>query len=294
MAVNTACPSCNNEENETFKKGAMHAPESDVLRCRRCRLVFLWPRPSKDQLSDYYAGDYREVYDSDKSVALRFREDTEEANERVSRLQDLIAPGGQVLEIGSGSGAFLASVKPHAGAVLGVELDLKSRAWIRDGLGISVVQTLDEVPRGEDGLDLIAMFHVLEHLPDPKGFLVSLADRLAPGGKIVIEVPNVDDVLVSTYAVQNFMDSYFTAAHLYYYAPSTLSDVIQESGLKADVQCVQRYDLSNHLRWLETGDPGGQGYYSGFLSSATTETYAEDLIRSGKADTLWAVCEKTG
>jgi SAM-dependent methyltransferase len=272
----------------------MHAPGSEVSRCRRCQLVFLRPMPSGDDLSDYYAGEYRELYDTEESVERRFNDDLAEANRRVSRLKPSIAPGARVLEIGSGSGAFLSAVKPYAGSVQGIELDARSRDWIRDTLGLPIARTLDDFPSSDGGFDVIAMFHVLEHLPDPSEFLAALADRLAPEGKIAIEVPNVDDVLVSTYAVPGFIDTYFTAAHLFYFAPSTLTAVIGKSGLRAEVQCVQRYDLSNHLRWLGTGKPGGQGYYGKILSPSTTEAYARDLIRSGKADTLWAVCEKTG
>ncbi|MEK7383781.1 MAG: hypothetical protein AAB262_10930 [Elusimicrobiota bacterium] len=63
------------------------------------------------------------------------------------------------------------------------------------------------------------------------------------------------------------------------------------AGAKAEVTGIQRYDLSNHLRWLETGKPGGMGFYKDVFTPAVDLAYRESLVRAGRADTLWAVIE---
>ena len=108
-------------------------------------------------------------------------------------------------------------------------------------------------------------------------------------GKLVVEVPNVDDALVSVYRVPAYVRFYYQKAHLYYFSRETLANTFALAGLEGSIEGVQRYDLSNHLRWMLTGEPGGQGYYDELLSPAVREAYADALIQSGHSDTLWGV-----
>jgi hypothetical protein len=66
----------------------------------------------------------------------------------------------------------------------------------------------------------------------------------------------------------------------------------QKAGFTAVIQGVQRYDLSDHLRWMLTGQPGGQRYYHQILAPSIQAAYADLLIRAGRADTLWAVAHR--
>ena len=49
----------------------------------------------------------------------------------------------------------------------------------------------------------------------------------------------------------------------------------------------QRYDLSNHLVWMQKGIPGGQDYYNNIFSQSTLELYRNDLIKSWNCDTFF-------
>jgi 2-polyprenyl-3-methyl-5-hydroxy-6-metoxy-1,4-benzoquinol methylase len=272
--------------------GMRHAKHQEVRRCERCGFVYQWPLPTEAELEQYYLSDYREDY-QEPPVQERFAADMTDAQARVARLAPLLRPGATVLEIGSGSGAFLETVRPLVGEALGVEPEAAAREWLARRDAPPVVGTLEEVERTGRQFDLVVLFHVLEHVREPTRFLAQLAERLAPGGRLVVEVPNVDDALVRLYEIPAYRRFYYQKAHLWYFSASTLAEVLSQAGLTAEVAGVQRYDLSNHLRWAISGASGGSGFYSSVLTPDVDAAYADALTRAGHADTLWATALTT-
>jgi SAM-dependent methyltransferase len=237
-------------------------------------------------LSAYYTHAYRSEYEVSSTPEDGYREQLPEARTRVERLRSLLRNDLSVLELGCSSGAFLDSVRPFAGAVVGVEPGQADREWAQARLHLEVYPDLKSL--GERRFDRIVLFHVLEHVLDPIGYLADLLGRLTPEGCVVLEVPNVDDALVGLYAVPSYLPFYWQKAHLYYFSASTLARVARQAGGCAEIVCVQRYDLSNHLRWMLAGMPGGQGYYRDVIDASANTAYREALVRAGCADTLWA------
>ncbi len=285
-AASTQCALCGSMEVSLVQTGVRYLPEASVRACSGCGLVFLWPRPGEQELAAYYQGAYREEYDGKVSPNTTHQKVQSDVLERARRLAPLSTPAARVLEIGSGSGALLEAVRPHAASVVGVEPGTAHREWANQTLGIETVERLQDL--GQRRFTLIGLFHVLEHVPDPVGFLKQIVPYLAPGGTLAIEVPNVTDALLAVYDVPAFPAFYFQRAHLSYFSAATLSRTVEAAGGRAAVTSFQRYDLSNHLRWLQTGQPGGQGYYRQMLGEETETAYAQALIRAGHADTLWA------
>lgn len=282
------CILCDSTDHTPVNAVVRHAEKTEAVTCNACGLTYLWPRPDAQALDRFYAEEYRALYDT-TTVAERHQEDLAEAQLRIERLGPLLPESGRLLKIGSGSCAFLRSAAGRVAEAVGIEPDQKTRDWIADVSGLAVYPEFSALPDDAGRFDLIVLFHVLEHLPDPVAFLKAVAKRLNPGAKLVIEVPNVDDALLSLYDIQAFRDFYFSIAHLTYFSPSTLARCIAMAGLEGAVTGVQRYDLSNHLTWALTGKPGGARAFAPPISAQTDRHYAEDLIRSGKADTLWGV-----
>jgi SAM-dependent methyltransferase len=101
---------------------------------------------------------------------------------------------GAVLEIGCGQGAFLEEARKVGFAVCGVDINAHAIATAQaKGLDVicgGVPELLTSRP--ERQFDAIALFHVLEHVPDPKVFLEDLSRLLVPGGWLFVSVPNPD------------------------------------------------------------------------------------------------------
>ncbi|MFO0008530.1 MAG: class I SAM-dependent methyltransferase, partial [Betaproteobacteria bacterium] len=84
-----------------------------------------------------------------------------------------------------------------------------------------------DAARFEPGeFDLITLFHVLEHLPDPGAGLARLAGWLKPGGHLYVEVPNAVTRVASP-------SNLYHRAHLYYFAPEPLAALAARAGLRA-------------------------------------------------------------
>lgn len=210
-----------------------------------------------------------------------------EARQRVGRLKDMLKPSMSVLDVGANAGAFLKEVEPYVSSVIGIEPGDSHRAWASRELGLTFVKDITEL--GDRKFDVIALFHTLEHVWNPVDFLRVLGRYLVPGGIIVIEVPNVNDALVALYKIPAYVTFYYQKAHLYYFSHATLAKTIAAAGGRAEITGLQRYDLSNHLRWAIDGQPGGQGYYNAVLVDQVQTAYAEALVQAGFSDTLWAV-----
>lgn len=282
------CVLCHCVKSALVQTGVRLAPMVKVYRCGRCGLAYLHPRPTPAQLRKYYTAQYRHD-DGEPPVAQRFRRDMDEARTRVRRLLPLLSPKSRVLEMGSGSGAFLDAVRPYVADATGVEPDAAARSWIAAQTGARVEAELATLARAGATYDMVVSFHVLEHVADPVGFLASLRRRLRPAGRLVTEVPNVDDALVGLYQVPAYRPFYYQKSHLYYFSADTLRRALKAAGLTAEIVGVQRYDLSNHLHWMLQGQPGGQGRYSEMLTAGVNAVYADALIRAGRSDTLWAI-----
>jgi 2-polyprenyl-3-methyl-5-hydroxy-6-metoxy-1,4-benzoquinol methylase len=100
--------------------------------------------------------------------------------------------GGSVLDVGCGSGAFLARMRTLGWQVAGVEPDPAAAATAKRVHGIQVETALGNFAGRH--FDAITMHHVIEHLPDAQGEVAAVADRLAPGGRLVIVTPNIHSI----------------------------------------------------------------------------------------------------
>jgi 2-polyprenyl-3-methyl-5-hydroxy-6-metoxy-1,4-benzoquinol methylase len=288
MVRSVTCPLCQiNSLPQIVHSKLRHGHKGKILRCNECEFVFLYPRLTDEEQKHYYQTVYRDEYD-DFPVSERFLTDQSEASRRMERLLPALASASSLLEIGSGSGAFLSLANSQLKRVVGIELDKKSQVYMKQK-GLEVYEDLKSVENQK--FDIIVMFHVLEHILQPAEFLDQIKEKLSSNGKIVIEVPNIDDALCSLYDIEEFKDFYFCIAHVSYFSNNTLAKCLKQAGMSSQISYVQRYDLTNHLNWILNRAPGGLPQKQNIFSPLTQETYSEDLSAKGYSDTLWAIAK---
>lgn len=161
----------------------------EILKCPVCGSGSTWPPPERDAESD---GIWVERY----GAARLDRRDTwlNEARIRLAWIDQFIDDDGVLLEIGSGTGEFVKAAADLGYCVYGIEPSRWAAEKARD-LGATVEtgfladwQATNENIRPT----LVAMWHTLEHVPEPADLLAKVADVLALDGLLVLEVPNFD------------------------------------------------------------------------------------------------------
>ncbi|UCF60791.1 MAG: class I SAM-dependent methyltransferase, partial [Anaerolineaceae bacterium] len=157
--------------------------------------VFQSPRMSDGELKDFYQAEYRQLVQDDVGPTEKDRR-VQAGRARnllkfVRKYLDLVRSH---LDIGSSAGTLLEVIrKKYNCASVGVEPGEAYRTFSQER-GLEVVRDLDEIDAKHlASFDLVSMAHVLEHLPDPVGFLRNLREGwMVPGGYLLIEVPNIN------------------------------------------------------------------------------------------------------
>ena len=104
-------------------------------------------------------------------------------------LKKHLKPNGRLLDIGCGTGSFLAFMKKKGCKVSGIESNAKARNICLEN-NIEVQATETELP--PESFDTISLWHVLEHLPNPENSINTYRDLLKPTGLLVVAVPNFE------------------------------------------------------------------------------------------------------
>lgn len=139
------CLLCGSNRANRIAVGVRYDPSAEVWRCSDCGLAWLWPRPTLSDLDSYYAHQYRVDY-GNVELEDRFEEDASEASLRAQRLAQMLSPQTALLEVGSGSGAFLSAIRSAVNRVVGIEPDTAARSWMRQKLDLEVVESVDVLP----------------------------------------------------------------------------------------------------------------------------------------------------
>jgi len=252
-------------------------------RCQQCGLVFLHPQMDPEEERRFYEKEYRSGY-VDEPPEKTFSYSLSESQERVDRFRTLFSPEHDLLEIGCAAGSFLSLVRPYVRSVRGIEVTPTYATFAKEQ-GIPVAGSLEALP--DRAFDLVFSFHVLEHLHDPIRHLTLLRSKLRRGGQVIIEVPNVDDILVSVYRIPEHLDFYWEIAHQFYFSKATLAMVLEKAGYHHEIFPLQRYDLSNHIYWMLYRKPGGKGHFRHLFSRELDQEYEKILKERFITDTLY-------
>lgn len=147
----------------------------------------------------------------------------------VQSLGELHPGRGKLLDIGPGSGRLLEAAAARGWDAMGIEANAEFAAACR-ALGLDVVEGFfPEALADEERFDAIALLDVVEHLHDPVALLGACAARLAPGGVIAVQVPNVDSLLVQ---LEGPRHTTFCHGHWNHFNLATLQRLGRAAGLE--------------------------------------------------------------
>ena len=228
------CPVCGHSGLYSFA-----AKNYEFSKCLRkdCSHVYVDPMPTDTDLNFYYAKNTSGLENSDSwtmvedykinpQIVHKFYENN---RIRFLRNQSYLSFQSSVLDVGCSTGMFLRVLKDQGYQnIVGVDVSLEQVAHCRDVNGIQAFQNLAEVPAGEK-FDLVTLYAVLEHVPNPMEVLEQSVNRLKPGGHLVVDVPNYR----SLYRVVSRKKWLWLIppVHLQYFSPRSLQKLAKNAGL---------------------------------------------------------------
>ncbi len=192
-----------------------------------------------------------------------------------------------ILDFGCEFGGFLKFVK-NAKKKFGVELNKNCISYLKkNSKNIVVTNNIKNI---NEKFDVITLFHVLEHLPNQVETLIELKNKLKKTGKIILEVPSANDILLSIKELNSFKNFTFWHEHLILHTIQSLKKILSKAGFKRiEIIEYQRYDLSNHLGWFLKNKPGGHNYFKNLIDKKSKLNYENYLVKNHKTDTLIAI-----
>ena len=252
------CYLCGSSRLIVARTKLRHDIRRNVLKCEDCGIVYL--EPKKEALADFYAEDYRKLYTPVIGEVLNSREIFEMylpyQHSRIDEIKDRLTPDMKVLDVGCSAGHFLYVLKDYVQECIGIEFNKENAEFVNRELGIKTyTEPIEETGLSPDYFDLITAFQVLEHIDDPIQLLTTLRQYLKPDGYLYLEVPNINDALISVYNTEPYGDFWYREPHIFYYSPKTLLMLLERSGFEGDISTIQRYNFINQLNWILTGKP---------------------------------------
>ena len=232
-----ACPISGSKDAYEICSKDRHGKALRNIISANSGLIYVDPVPFENT-EEFYKTDYRKSYKGVHSPKPKhvYRA-AKVAMRRFSRLSSYLSKGAKCLDAGSSSGEFVYFLKNKGFDAQGVEANIPYAEYSQAELGIAVSISPFSEYQTEQKFDLITMFHVLEHLENPVRDLSYLGGFLKPGGKLVIEVPNI------LYPNMAFSHKWHPG-HLFSFSDKTLSLLLAKAGFKT-ISCSPIGDGGN-------------------------------------------------
>jgi SAM-dependent methyltransferase len=213
------------------------SPDSFLaVRCRRCGLVYLNPRPDNCELDRIYPIDYHAFNFSEGQFGFVYKVRRRLEAKRLLSCCRALGPEARILDIGCGDGFHLDLLREYGrpGWTLeGVDASERAVRAARDR-GIPVHQgAVQDLVLPENRTDLALMIATIEHVDDPPGVLSAVRRLLKPGGRVVVVTDNADSPDAALFRGRHW-GGYHFPRHWNLFTPSTLRELARASGLEVE------------------------------------------------------------
>lgn len=222
----------------TFRSSGDEVLLDQLVRCKNCGLQYLNPRLKADVVLEGYGAGSDETFIS-QSVG---RERT--FAKSLKFIEKFHPQRGRLLDVGTAGGSFLAVAKQAGWEVAGCEPNHWLCEWGNKHYGLNIVPgTIFDMKLPDAAFDVVTLWDVLEHTPDPKAVLKECARVLKQGGVLVVNYP---DIHSSIARVMGRRWVFLLSVHLYYFTSETLKVMLGQVGFR---------QLARRMHWqtLELG-----------------------------------------
>lgn len=286
--ISAPCALCGSDDAEprwtTADRMAAVTGQYTVAQCRACGFLYQRPRVHDDCLADCYPDHYPRHQEPSPRVplkgsasrirAVRFAlsrylgypasDVTGSTLTHVRawwiarRLRWSCPPWrgrGRYLDVGCGSGASLGVARALGWQVAGIEIDAPAAEKARRYSDEIHVGDVLSAPFASARFDVVTVLHVLEHVPDPVAVTRRMLAWLAPGGLLVIEVPNAGGLGASLFG--RAWSGLELPRHLSHFTPETLTAAVERAGGR--IAWIWHQSKPRHYIWslrIWLGDRG--------------------------------------
>lgn len=246
------------------KDHSVSGEEFELLLDTELQLLKTTPQPATENLGRYYESDdyishtdskrslFEKLYHAVKQKALR---------DKVSLITGLNGKKGNLLDIGAGTGDFAAEAAKQGWNVKGFEPSEKART-IAKSKGIELVNATGDI--ADASLDVVTMWHVLEHVPDVEQQIAELKRLVKPGGHIIIAVPNFKSFDAKHYGA--FWAAYDVPRHLWHFSKTAIEKLFGAQEIKLVKILPMKFDSFYVSLLSEKYKTGKMSFVKGFIS----------------------------
>ena len=237
MLSRTECPVCKSSDFSAVLSAKDYTVSGEVFviqHCNACTHRFTSPVPDAGEIGPYYKsesyishsntnkGFINRAYQTVRKITLKGKRRLVESSSGKR--------GGKLLDIGSGAGAFLATMKEAGWTVKGLEPDEDARMVAMRDFQVESQPTDELMGLQEGSWDVVTMWHVLEHVHDLDDYIEKIFKLLKPDGLFLIAVPNYTSADAVHY--QAGWAAYDVPRHLYHFSPRSMQHLLERNRFK--------------------------------------------------------------
>jgi SAM-dependent methyltransferase len=219
-----------------------------LIRCDECGLGRLTPLPSPQELAKFYPQEYY------GSPGAKFEPLTEAVvrfigTVHVRSLSKSLPSDARILDVGCGRGVLLSSLADRGHEVHGMDVSETALAGADPRAQFKVAGCLTECDYPDRHFDQVILWHVLEHLTNPREVLAEIHRILKPGGQVIVAVPNFSSLQAEWSGPAWFhLD---LPRHLYHFPVEGLRRLLERT--KFDIAREQHFSLrQNPFGWVQS------------------------------------------
>ncbi len=244
-AVSQACPLCDCGDHRPVRT----EPEGQVVGCKACGFLFVYPRPSPEDLKALYDDQYFSGRDLETCLSFRmpvFRQ-------CLDHLGKLVPQRGRILDVGCGTGEFVAAALAQRWDAQGIESSRMAAQFASESKHLPVQQAVLETAPFQPGSFIgVTLLDVLEHLLDPRQEMQRVYRLLETGGIAVVRLPNTLFHLAKARICSRLGISESNLEmpyHLNHFTPRTLSALLRSVGFDVLSIEVGASETKAHAAW---------------------------------------------
>lgn len=247
---------------ETFE--LLHDAELDML--------ITHPQPSLEKLPSYYESkDYISHTDGKKTLFEKMYQFVKGiALKNKLKLINSQSQKGKILDIGAGVGDFLMTAKNDGWEIIGIEPSEKAKS-IAIKKGVSFVNDVKEIE--SHSLDVITMWHVLEHVPNLEEQIADLKRMIKPNGTIIIAVPNFNSFDANYYG--QYWAAYDVPIHLWHFSKTAIQKLFEKERLELVNVLPMKFDSFYVSLLSEKYKTGKMNYFKAFWIGLQSNRYGK-------------------